>query len=57
MKGGANMINPHIKCRVSNCKHNDQSQHCCLDNIIVGNTAPTPHEKCETECDSFEEGM
>jgi len=51
------MTNPHIRCSVNNCRHNDKAQHCCLDNITVGNTAPTPHEKCDTECDSFEEGM
>ena len=49
------MINPHIKCNVNCCRHNDQSQHCNLDDIIVGNSTPHPHEKRDTECDSFEE--
>lgn len=50
------MINPHIRCNVHNCKHNDKSKHCSLDDIVVGNTISSPHEKCDTECDSFEDG-
>ncbi|MCL2285673.1 MAG: DUF1540 domain-containing protein [Firmicutes bacterium] len=50
------MINPHIKCRVKNCKYNDRTQYCSLDTIEVGNSCPAPHEKFETECDSFEDG-
>ena len=49
------MINPHIKCSVRNCKHNDKTQHCCLDTIEVGNSCASPHSKRETECDSFED--
>jgi len=49
------MINPHIKCNVRNCKHNDHDKHCCLDTIEVGNSCPDPHQKRETECDSFED--
>ncbi|MCL1786741.1 MAG: DUF1540 domain-containing protein [Defluviitaleaceae bacterium] len=50
------MINPHIKCSVRNCKFNDRSKHCSLDTIEIGNSSPSPHEKRETECDSFEDG-
>jgi hypothetical protein len=50
------MINPHIKCSVRNCRFNDRNQHCSLDTIEVGNSSPSPHEKRETECDSFEDG-
>lgn len=50
------MINPHINCNVRNCKYNDQQKHCCLDTITVGNSCASPHEKRETECDSFEDG-
>jgi len=49
------MINPHIKCNVRNCKYNDKAKHCCLDSIEVGNSTLDPHEKRETECDSFED--
>jgi len=49
------MINPHIKCCVKSCKHNNQANNCCLDTIEVGNSCATPHEKRETECDSFED--
>ena len=49
------MINPHIKCNVTRCRYNDQSQHCSLNDIVVGNSTPAPHEKRDTECDSFEE--
>ena len=51
------MVNPHIKCGVNNCKHNDHANHCCLDSISVGNTTPDPHNKRDTECDSFEDSM
>jgi len=48
--------NSHIKCNVSKCKFNDTPSHCCsLTDIIVGNSTPDPHDKCDTECDSFEE--
>ena len=51
------MVNPHIKCSVKSCKHNDQTKYCCLDAITVGNNnCATAHEKRETECDSFEDG-
>jgi len=49
------MINPHIKCHVTKCRHNDQSQHCSLNDIVVGNSTPSPCQKRDTECDSFEE--
>jgi len=49
------MINPHIKCKVNRCKYNDEKQHCSLDTICVGNSCDIPHDKCDTECDSFEE--
>ena len=50
--------NSHIMCNVNRCKFNDQTQRCCtLEDIIVGCSTPTPHEKCDTECDSFEEGV
>jgi len=52
------MTNPNIRCGVNNCKYNDNSKHCCsLDSITVGNTTSVPHEKCDTECDSFEEDL
>ena len=47
--------NSHIKCHVNRCKFNDQSHHCTLNDIVVGCSTPTPHDKCDTECDSFEE--
>ena len=45
----------NINCSVSNCSHNDQADHCGLNSINVGCTTTTPHECCDTECDSFEE--
>ena len=50
------MINPHIKCSVRSCKHNDNATHCGLDTIVVGNNnCSTAHAKCDTECGSFED--
>jgi len=48
--------NSSIQCNVNRCKFNDVPSHCCtLTNITVGNSTPAPHDKCDTECDSFEE--
>ncbi|MCL2378547.1 MAG: DUF1540 domain-containing protein [Defluviitaleaceae bacterium] len=47
--------NSHIKCHVNRCKFNDQARHCTLNDIVVGCSTPAPHNKCDTECDSFEE--
>jgi len=48
--------NSHIKCSVSRCRYNDTPSRCCsLTDIMVGNSCPEPHNKCDTECDSFEE--
>jgi hypothetical protein len=49
--------NHKICCNVNRCKFNDQERHCTLDDIVIGNTTPTPHAKKDTECDSFEESM
>lgn len=49
------MTNPHIKCNVSRCRYNDQAKHCTLNDIVVGNSTPSPNEKRDTECDSFEQ--
>ena len=48
------MINQHINCGVHACKFNDQEHACTLGDITVGNSEASPHEKCDTECDSFE---
>ena len=49
------MLSQHISCNVNACRFNDQECTCTLGGITVGNTDPSPHEKCDTECDSFEE--
>ena len=50
------MPNTHIKCHVNRCQHNDNASQCCnLTDITVGNSTPAPHEKRDTECDSFVE--
>ena len=49
------MSNQEIKCHVNRCKHNDHQHHCRLNAITVGNSTLAPHEKRDTECDSFEE--
>jgi hypothetical protein len=49
------MINPHIKCSVKRCKHNDQAQHCTLDDIVVGCSSNQASCKADTNCDSFQE--
>ena len=42
-----------IKCNVGTCKYNSAC-NCSLNDIIVGNTAPSACCKADTECDSFE---
>ncbi|MCL2456727.1 MAG: DUF1540 domain-containing protein [Defluviitaleaceae bacterium] len=42
-----------INCSVKNCRFNDKSQHCTLEDIKVGCSTTTPHQCCDTECDSF----
>lgn len=49
------MNNQNINCHVNNCRYNDHNNHCNKDTITVGCSISTPHEKCDTECDSFEE--
>ncbi|MCL1844801.1 MAG: DUF1540 domain-containing protein [Defluviitaleaceae bacterium] len=44
-----------INCSVTRCQHNDQSNHCNLTSITVGCSTPTPHQCCDTECNSFTE--
>ena len=52
------MVNPHIKCSVRNCKHNDQTKYCNLDTIEVGNNCcSVAHAKKDTECNSFEDAV
>ncbi|MCL2576588.1 MAG: DUF1540 domain-containing protein [Defluviitaleaceae bacterium] len=43
-----------INCSVKGCNYNDQDNHCTLTDITVGCSTSTPHECCDTECDSFE---
>ena len=45
----------NIKCHVNQCRYNDQASHCTLKDIVVGCTTSSPHNKCDTECDSFED--
>ena len=47
------MSNQEIKCHVQTCKYNDNAKTCTLHDIVVGNTTGQPHEKRETQCDSF----
>jgi len=49
--------NSHIKCSVNQCRHNNQAQFCTLGDIVVGCSTSSPHDKCDTECDSFEENV
>jgi hypothetical protein len=49
------MPNQDICCNVKHCRYNDQANHCNKGSINVGCTIPDPHNKCDTECDSFEE--
>ncbi|MCL2203876.1 MAG: DUF1540 domain-containing protein [Defluviitaleaceae bacterium] len=49
------MPNQNIKCSVSRCRYNDQASHCNKNEITVGCSVSAPHNKCDTECDSFEE--
>ncbi len=48
------MANQEIKCNVHSCKYNDKSRYCSLSDIVVGTTNSDVHEKCDTECVSFE---
>jgi hypothetical protein len=45
-----------INCNVNNCKFNDHQNHCTLSDIKVGCSTSAPHDCCDTECDSFQEG-
>ncbi len=49
------MQNNSIHCKVDQCRYNDRTHYCTLSDITVGCSCSSPHEKCETECDSFEE--
>ena len=49
------MPNQDIQCNVTHCRFNDHANHCNKSGITVGCTTPDPHNKCDTECDSFEE--
>lgn len=49
------MTNQNIHCSVTNCRYNDQNNHCSKGMINVGCSTATPHNCCDTECDSFEE--
>lgn len=48
------MSNKSIKCGVSNCKYNDKAMYCNLNTITIAPEIPIAHNKCETECASFE---
>lgn len=48
------MPNQQINCNVHACQYNDQSHACTLSDILVGNSAPSPHEQRDTECASFQ---
>ena len=48
------MLSQEIKCNVTTCRYNNDTLHCSLDSIIVGNTNREAHTKHETECASFE---
>lgn len=45
-----------IRCSVKRCQHNDQENHCNLEDITVGCSTTNPHQCSDTECDSFECG-
>lgn len=46
--------NKHIKCDVTDCKHNDcHCNHCTLDTIKICNCSPK-EEKEATMCDSYQ---
>lgn len=49
------MPNQQINCSVHTCRHNNQAHACTLNDILVGNSEPSPHEKHDTECASFED--
>ncbi len=49
------MSNQTINCNVNQCRYHGQGCECTLSGITVGNSTPSPTEKRETECDSFEE--
>ena len=50
------MTNQDIKCTVSSCKFNESAKNCTLQSINVGcdSTSSQPHDKCETNCSSFQ---
>lgn len=49
------MTSQEIKCNVTTCRHNNDTLHCSLDSIVVGNNnTNAAHNKHDTECVSFE---
>ena len=48
-------INSSIKCSVSSCQYNAQSQeYCTLNQIKVGTHEKNPTENACTDCESFQ---
>lgn len=48
--------NPSIGCSVNSCAyHCGKSQHCTLNEIMVGGCGTTPKRVDETMCASFED--